>query len=85
MEDSNLSKKQRNQIMNTLDKLKSNVKEISDIADINSIQAYILENKYGLVFEKHIEKVYATMKNEIPILINLGNKNRRNIIYGFGK
>ena len=70
MEDSNLSKKQRNQIMNTLDKLKSNVKEISDIADINSIQAYILENKYGFVFEKHIEKVYATMKNEIPILIN---------------
>lgn len=67
MENDNISKKQRDDAIQFLDKLKSDLEDISDKAKINSLELLLSENKYGLVFEKHKERVFSMLENSVPV------------------
>ncbi len=64
---SNVSKNKRDKILNYLNEIKSSTNDIKVKANINEVQSFITENKYGLVFEKHSEIVFEELAKNIPV------------------
>ena len=67
MEATNLSKIKRNEMIGFLEHLKENNNDDKSIKAINEIMNQINSTKYGLVWEKHQERVDIELENNIPI------------------
>lgn len=74
MEATNLSKIKRNEMIGFLEHLKENNNDDKSIKAINEIMNQINSTKYGLVWEKHQERVDIELENNIPIFSEIMNK-----------
>lgn len=67
----NLSQKRREEMLGFLEKLKKDTENSENynsiLREINQIESFINEKKYGLVWELHEEAVDAKMKTHIPV------------------
>lgn len=67
----NLSQKRREEMLGFLEKLKKDTENSENynsiLREINQIESFINEKKYGLVWEQHEEAVDAKMKTHIPV------------------
>lgn len=67
MQDMNLSKLHRDELIGLCETLKT--KSPEDAIGINSIIQFIRDQKYGLSFEKHQEQVDADLLTKIPVFV----------------
>lgn len=65
----NITKKKRDEMIAFLEKLKSQHSDDESIRAFNEIENFLVEKKFGLVFEEHTEYVDEKLKNYIPIFI----------------
>ncbi|QDJ13673.1 site-specific DNA-methyltransferase [Mergibacter septicus] len=63
----NLSKIKRDELLAFIDKLKEKNKDDESIRSLNEIANTLTEKKYGLVWEKHTEKVDEMLEHNIPV------------------
>lgn len=63
----NLSKIKRDELLAFIDKLKEQNKDDKSIRSLNEIANALTEKKYGLVWEKHTEKVNEMLEHNIPV------------------
>lgn len=63
----NLTKEKRENLLSFLDELKNKQEEESSVVALNEIENFILEKKYGLLWEEHSERVDRELKTKIPI------------------
>lgn len=73
MQDINLSKQHREELIELCETLK--IKSPEDAASINNIIKFIRDQKYGLVFEKHQEQVDVDLITKVPVFVE--DKNKR--------
>lgn len=71
----NLSKINREKMLDYLEKLKAINNDDENIRAITQIENALNEKKYGLVWEEHSEKVYDELVHNIPIFVE--NENRK--------
>ena len=71
----NLSKIKRTKMLEYLSKLKEVNNDDENIRAITEIENALNEKKYGLVWEKHSEKVDEILEHNIPIFVE--NKNKK--------
>ena len=72
MQDINLSKQHREDLVALCESLKT--KSPEDAVSINNIIQFIRDQKYGLMFEKHQEQVDVDLLTKIPVFIEDKNK-----------
>lgn len=72
MQDINLSKQHREDLIALCESLKT--KSPEDAVSINNIIQFIRDQKYGLLFEKHQEQVDVDLLTKIPIFVEDKNK-----------
>lgn len=65
----NLSKIKREKMLEFLEKLKETNNDDENIRAITEIENALNEKKYGLVWEKHSEKVDEMLEHNIPIFV----------------
>lgn len=76
----NLSKIKRDKMIEFLEELKNDYyNDDEKIRKINEIHNALTEKKYGLVWEKHEERVDEMLKNNIPIFKEVEESKIRNI------
>ncbi len=63
----NLSKIRRDELLAFIEKLKEQNKDDESIRSLNEIANALTEKKYGLVWEKHTEKVDEMLEHNIPV------------------
>ena len=64
----NLSKQNREVLLNDLDKLKNKYNEDKELKNlISKIKNELNSKKYGLVWEEHSEKVDTELETKIPV------------------
>ena len=68
MADTNLTKKQRNEMIEFLEKIKSNSSDDETLKMINKLKNTLTEKKFWLVFEEHKEEVDDLLQANIPVL-----------------
>ena len=71
----NLSKIKREKMLEYLKKLKEINNDDENIRAITEIENTLNEKKYGLVWEKHSEKVDEMLEHNIPIFVE--NKDKK--------
>ena len=71
----NLSKIKRKKMLDYLQKLKEINNNNENINTITEIENALNEKKYGLVWEKHSEKIDEMLEHNIPIFIE--NKDKK--------
>lgn len=71
----NISEKQRADVIAMLESIKKDSGDLKTETNINLIENYINQFKYGLVFEKHEEKVEEMCKNYVPIVREIQEKD----------
>ena len=77
---SNLSQEKRREMLEYIAKLKEVHKDDESIIALNQIENALTEKKYGLVWEKHTEKVDEMLKANIPVFTeDEENKITKNI------
>ena len=67
MQDMNLSKQHREDLITICESLKT--KSPEDAVSINNIIQFIRDQKYGLLFEKHQEQVDVDLLTKIPVFV----------------
>lgn len=65
----NLSLQRRNELIETLNYLKSKVSSNEMLFKINLIEEELNKKKYGLVWEEHEERVDQELKTKIPVFV----------------
>lgn len=70
----NLSQIKRDEIIKTLDNIIENTNDESIIIELRKIQAHILEQKYGLIFEKHQEQMSIDLLLNYLVYKNVNSK-----------
>lgn len=70
----NLSQLKRQKLLEFLEKLKDKNDDDESRMLLNEIEIALTEKKYGLVWEKHIEKVDKELKHKIPIFKEIKEK-----------
>ena len=65
----NLSLKRRNDLIKTLNYLKTKVTSNEMLSKINLIEEELTKKKYGLLWEEHEERVDQELKTKIPVFI----------------
>ena len=65
----NLSLQRRNELIETLNYLRSKVNSNEMLFKINLIEEELNKKKYGLVWEEHEERVDQELKTKIPVFI----------------
>lgn len=63
----NLTKEKRDRMLSFIKKLKEKNKDDNSIIALNELENFLINKKFGLVFEEHREEVDERLKNEIPI------------------
>lgn len=71
---SNLSKKKRDEMIGFIEKLRTEHKDDVSMIVLNEIESFITEKKYGLVWEKHTERVDEEMIHNIPVFTEKEDK-----------
>ena len=64
----NLSQQKRQRMLNFLEQIKSSSDDEKTVIAINEIENELVEKKYGLVWEKHIEQVDEDIKTMCQFL-----------------
>ena len=71
----NLSQQKRERLLNFIKELKSNNSfDEKSLIELNEIENELNGKKYGLVWEEHEEDVDVQMRNEIPVLTEVKEK-----------
>ena len=65
----NISKQKREKMILFLEKIKKQHNDDESIIALNEIEKVLTDKKYGLVWEKHTERVDEEMKTKIPVFI----------------
>lgn len=78
MEENNLSKIKRDEMIAFLEHLKEKNKDDKSIKAINEIVNQLNSIKYGLVWEQHQERVDIELENNVPIFSELEEKKIKN-------
>ena len=74
MEATNLSKIKRDEMIGFLEHLKEKNNDDKSIRAINEIENHLNSIKYGLVWEKHKERVDTELENNIPVFSEINEK-----------
>ena len=64
----NLSKLKRDKMIQFLQELKFQHNDDNSIRVINELENHLIDKKYGLVWEEHIEEVDELLAGNIPVL-----------------
>lgn len=64
----NITKEKRDKLLSFLKKMKEKNKDDSSIIALNELENFLIDKKFGLVFEEHTEEVDEKLKKQIPIL-----------------
>ena len=70
----NLSKKRRDKMLNTISKIKENIDDVEILKNLCLIENELTKKKYGLLWEEHEEKVDEELKTKIPIFEEVKDK-----------
>ena len=70
----NLSQQKRQRMLDFLEQIKSNSDDEKTIIAINEIENELVEKKYGLVWEQHIEQVDEDIKTNVPVFTEVEDK-----------
>ena len=65
----NISQQKRKKMLEFLNKLKQEHQDDDSLRALGEIETAINEKKYGLVWEKHTEKVNEMLEKNIPVFI----------------
>lgn len=71
---SNISQQKRQKMLDFLNKLKEEQQDDDSLRALGEIETALNEKKYGLVWEKHTEKVDEMLENNIPIFKEVMDK-----------
>lgn len=74
----NLSQSKRKEMLDFLDKIRAEHQDDETIKAINEIENALTEKKYGLVWEKHTERVDEEMVHNIPIFTEIEDRKIKN-------
>lgn len=66
----NLSQQKRQRMLDFLEQIKSSSDDEKTVIAINEIENELVEKKYGLIWEKHIEQVDEDIKTIIVTIIS---------------
>jgi len=70
----NLSKKRRETMLNTIAKIKDKIDDEETLKNLSLIEYELTKKKYGLIWEEHLEKVDEELKTQIPIFKEIKEK-----------
>ncbi|UUM19540.1 site-specific DNA-methyltransferase [Mycoplasma sp. 1578d] len=70
----NISQQKRRKMINFLDKLKQINEDEESIKIINEIENYLNDKKYGLIWEKHTEKLEEMLEDNVPVFMDITDK-----------
>lgn len=70
----NLSQQKRQRMLNFLEQIKSSSDDEKTVIAINEIENELVEKKYGLVWEKHIEQVDEDIKTNVPVFTEIEDR-----------
>lgn len=65
----NISQQKRQKMLEFLNKLKQEHQDDDSLRALGEIETALNEKKYGLVWEKHTEKVDEMLEKNIPVFI----------------
>ena len=71
---SNLSQLKRQRMLEFLDKLRELHKDDESLIAINEIESELTSKKYGLVWEKHEERVDVESRSKVPVFTEVSDK-----------
>ena len=75
MEPTNLSKINREKMLNTIGDIKSKITDEEILNNLSLIENELNDKKYGLIWEEHLEKVDEELKDKIPTFEEIKSKN----------
>ena len=70
----NLSQQKRQRMLEFLEQIKSSSDDEKTVIAINEIENELVEKKYGLVWEKHIEQVDEDIKTNVPVFTEVEDR-----------
>lgn len=70
----NLSQQKRQRMLDFLEQIKSSSDDEKTVIAINEIENELVEKKYGLVWEKHIEQVDEDIKANVPVFTEVEDR-----------
>lgn len=70
----NISQQKRQKMLEFLNELKKQHQDDDSLRALGEIETALNEKKYGLVWEKHTEKVDEMLENHIPIFKEAAHK-----------
>ena len=76
----NLSGKKRQQMLEFLEKIKEGLSDETSLSTVRDIEEELTTRKYGLVWEKHEERIDQEMQTKVPVFTEI--KERRISIAG---
>jgi len=74
MNDKNLSKQKRESVLKALEQIRNDLSNDVLKSQVNMIESFVTENKFGLIFEKHSEDVLEKIKDQVPVFFNSDSK-----------
>ena len=74
METTNLSKIRRDKMLNTISEIKKNIADEKILTNLSMIENELTKKKYGLIWEKHEERVDKELENQIPTFEEIKDK-----------
>ncbi|WP_252344736.1 site-specific DNA-methyltransferase, partial [Gemella sp. zg-1178] len=82
----NISQQKRQKMLDFLNKLKGEHQDDESLRALGQIETALNEKKYGLVWEKHTEKVDEMLEHNIPVFCEDENRKitaKENEVYNF--
>lgn len=74
MSDTNITKKNRKEMIDFLEKIKSNYNDDETLKMVNKIENTLTEKKFWISFEEHREEVDELLQTNIPVLCEDANR-----------
>ena len=74
MDTTNLSKVRRDKMLNTISEIKKNIADEKILTNLSMIENELTKKKYGLIWEKHEERVDKELENQIPTFEEIKDK-----------
>lgn len=75
----NLSQTKKEEMLEFLNKIKAEHQDDETLMEINEIENALTEKKYGLVWEKHTERVDEEMVHNIPIFTEIEDRKIKSL------
>ena len=74
METTNLSKIRRDKMLNTISEIKKGITDEQTLTNLSMIENELTKKKYGLIWEKHEERVDKELETQIPTFEDIKEK-----------